>query len=431
MVSGANFGFLVLAARGLRPDDFGLVSLVSAGAVSLVGLAQSANVEPLTVAVSASGRWVTTADRRRVGRRQARFALVAGMALAVAAALAGVRYRGPLLLLAAGLLPALLLDAMRTIDYCNGELARALRRDLWWTGALSIGLGAAFAMGRGGGPVPLLTAYLGAAAVVSLPNLAATFRPSRTANGLTGAAHDDVGEVDDAAHRRRFVTEYATNQGASQLTYYLATAAFGLGATGALRAAQSLFGPLNVALSSMRLFLAPRLARTLAEDPAVAAREWRRLLRWMGAASVLAPLSVVLAVGVVGPAMFAGAWPGLVPLIAPFGLQYVSLGIGMAGVVALRSLADSRASMWCRVLQAVITAIATVAGCAWGSLVGLCWLIAGGMVIAGLTWLVTGWVRVRARVAHSLAMSSAPSPPADPDRVVALTDPQAKEVSVW
>lgn len=387
-VSATNFGVLVVAARHLNAADFGLVSLITAALVSLVGLAQAANVEPVTVEVSARGRWVDDARRQLIGRRQVVAGLPVAIGLGTVGVVAGGRWTWSLLALAAGLLPALLLDAFRAVDYCNDRPLRALRRDLAWIGLVVAGLAVLVAVGRARDPVALLAAYLGAAVIVGTPGLVGLARAGVASRGVV----DDLG---DRAHRRRYVTEFVTNQGASQLTYYLAAAVFGLGPTGSLRAAQSLFGPLNVVLSSLRLFLAPRLGRRLADDPAAARAEWRGLLRVMLVASVLAPAAVVLAVGMLGPALFGQAWAGLVPLIAPFGFQYVWLGVGMAGVLALRATASSRASMWCRVVQAVVTVVATVIGCIAGSLTGLCWLIAAGMGLAGLVWLEVGRRHVR------------------------------------
>jgi hypothetical protein len=145
----------------------------------------------------------------------------------------------------------------------------------------------------------------------------------------------------------RFLGEFAAGQAVGQSVLLGVGAIAGLGALGAVRAAQTFFGPLNTIHAGIFLALVPEGAQAR-DDPV-------RLRRLMLTASGLQATVAVAwtAVGLVlpgraGAQLFGASWADASDLIGLMGLAMVAGGIASGGLTGLRALGVARVSLRAR-----------------------------------------------------------------------------------
>ncbi len=304
--------------------------------------------------------------------------LVAAVGIAVGGVLGDA-----LVPLAVVLLGLVLQDSWRFVFMAGGRPALACANDGLW---LAIQVLAFLALAVGGG-LSLTTIVLAWGVAANLAAIVAVLQSGRRPD--VGAARAWLG-----AHRDlwpRFTGEFVALTGSWQLALLGLAIVAGLDTVGALRAAQLLVGPLNVA------FLAV---------PLVAVPESQRL--WHGArgepvqhafviAGLLAALAVVWGAVVsllpdsLGRDLLGATWTDARALLPAVAGVMVGVGVTLGALCALRVLAAARDSLVARMASASLVVAAVLGGGAIAGASGAAW----GWAIASLLGAAVWWLRLR------------------------------------
>jgi O-antigen/teichoic acid export membrane protein len=148
----------------------------------------------------------------------------------------------------------------------------------------------------------------------------------------------------------------------------------GLGGTGGFRAAQSLYGPLNVVFLVLRTMGLGEVRRARSAESALA----RTLVVSIAASSVgvVAMVAVLVVPGAVGRGLFGDTWREAATLLLPLGIQKVAIGFSAGSFVALRTARSIRASMTSRITFAAVQIAGGFTGAALGGARGAAWGLA-------------------------------------------------------
>jgi hypothetical protein len=329
--------------------------------------------------------------------------LQVGLGFGVACLGAGLLLSGPLRvsLLALGVtMPGLLLqDAWRLAFFSDARGHLAFLNDLLW----AVAQAAAFAAIIGLGLVslgPLVLAWGGAASLAAAAGaVQARLTPRPSLMGSWLRAQRDLAP--------QYLGVNLTVSGSVALRLYGLDLVAGLGAVGAMRAAELLvIGPLNVAFQGIHLMAVPEAVRML-----------RRGVRWLLAAAVAAGGAlglVALAVGVAallvpgrwGQALLHDSWEPARALLLPSTVVAVLVGLTAGAEIGLRALAQANRSLWARLVTAVLTVAGVVAGGLVAGAPGAVWGLAAAELAATAVW---WWQLLRGAGRHR------PTSPARPD----------------
>ncbi|RAY11387.1 hypothetical protein DPM19_30655 [Actinomadura craniellae] len=387
--SVTNVALTIVVAREVGPAGLGGFAVAYAAYLILVGLCRAVTCEPLLVRYD-TGSW-------RAGAAAATgTALVAGTAggfglLAVAAVLGGPA--GAALLPLALLLPGLLVkDAWRFVFVVAGRPGRALLNDGVWALGQAVALGWVVVAGR-----PSAGAFVAAWGLAALP--AALF--GAVQSGVWPAPLRARGWLRE--HRDLlpgYTVDFAARMGGRQIAFLTVGALAGLPALAAIRAAEVLFGALNVVLQAVPMLAVP---------PAVAA--WRRsaaalrvLVRNLTAGLVALALGygalALLVPDPVGRALVGETWSGAESVLLAQCALFVTIAAVAGPAVGLRALGDARRGATVRLLVVPLSVGLGAAG-AWsagasGALYGLALANLAGLVL---------WVRLFRR-----ALTPVPQP---------------------
>ena len=155
----------------------------------------------------------------------------------------------------------------------------------------------------------------------------------------------------------RYLGEVMATVGVFQIALYLVGWMVGLAAAGWLRLAQTLFGPVHVAVSAARAAMLPEMVRSL-DRPArlaglrniTAATLIVFTVLWTAGLMVLPRHVGVVAVGV--------AWLGVAQILGLVGVQKILDASGAGPFLALRALRQARLTLRVRALSGVATLVA-------------------------------------------------------------------------
>src|SRR5690625_2606672 len=345
-----NVSVVILVAIQSAVDDFGLFGIAYSAAMVLSGVCIATSGEVLAVA---RGGLLRGGASNELGSEEVRD--VAGRALGVVVVLAicapvicgvillpfGFRDTDPTLavLFVAFSPVTVFADGLRSIFYGMRRLDDAVWLSRTWimvTGALSVcmylffgftpGL-AIIAWGVGGIGSVAVGIYLGVDRV----------RFSGTPKA-------------EWARRVGFAFEQLATAGPPNATVPLAAALIGLPAAAVMRGLQTLYGPLNVVLAGLRLFVTPMVS----EEPSE-----RRVLR---AGAVLGCMAIVITAGLTGLLavvpqlgrwLLGENWTDDTLLVVGFGVGRCAVGLVLGALVVLRSRDAVRSSSRLRVASAV------------------------------------------------------------------------------
>ncbi len=330
--SGTNLLLSVLVARALTADGFGAFAVAFTVYTFLVSAARALISQPLVVRYTAgSPESFRTAARSAAGGAT-NLGIVGGV-VSVAVGLAVGGTVGASLVCIGTLLPGLLLqDMWRQVFVAEGRPAAAFLNDVVW-GIVQLAAVAAFtvlgwqsasAMLLGWGGAALVAALLGIVQFRGGPHLRASL-------GWLARQRDLLGY---------YAAAFLAMMGANQITMLLIA---GLGEpadVGALRAAQVVLGPLNIAGYSLLAFAMPELSRRRlrgrAAVRAALALSGVMLLADAVWAAVLLMIPDDLGVTLLGDtwasaqAVLPAAFLGLVGIALGFGASTVLLAHGFA-----------------------------------------------------------------------------------------------------
>lgn len=366
--STSNFVTTLVAARNLDQSAFGAFALAYA--------AYTVNVLVVR-ALCSEAMLVRPGDGPRARRRRAREAAGAAFWVGVVLGSLYVLVGGLLVdesvssvLVVIGLLtPGLLLqDTMRYIAFAQGRPGSALVNDGFWlitqvavlVGLVTTGRFSAVALLVGWGLVGTL------AGVVQM-----------AVDRLVPAFGSGVGWV-----RRnrdlsvRYLADMMSGQGASQIASYVLAGVAGVTAVGAIRGAQTLFGPVNILLLGSNMVLVP-------EGRKLVQHSTRRLLvACVGAGAVFTTVAAICTIGFLavpaelGERVLGSTWATARTVVFPVGLAAMAGGMVAGSLAGLRSIAAADALLRTRLITTPAALALPITGALVGGAQGLAYGIA-------------------------------------------------------
>lgn len=333
--SASNVALGFLLAHELTRDQFGAFGLIYA--TYMIALLTNRGVGSTVLQVRFS---VASDEQPRAIRDSAGVAVVVAAAFAVPVLVfawveGGTVGRG-LLVLAIVLVPLLVQDAWRVALFTVARPKSAAINDLVWIAVQAVALGGLLLADH----LTLATAIAawGCGAVVAA---LLGMRQTRSFPALRGArkwliAHRDLGVYQAA----EFILIAGTNPA---ILLILATVA-SLRDIAALRAAQLVVSPLNLALAAVLLIALPELSRIYTATPDRLPRVLDVSGLLFAAAALAFGVLVSLLPATVGRALVGPNWKAARPLLMPFAVQYAALGFTTAWLMGLRVLQAARAA---------------------------------------------------------------------------------------
>jgi O-antigen/teichoic acid export membrane protein len=360
-----NFAVGVLVARAVDPDGFGAFTLAFSTYLIVLNVARAVATQPLVIRYSAASpeHW-----RRAVasaGGTLVVAGLVTGLPIAIVGAFLAAPL-GPALIALGAALPALLLqDGWRSALFAASRGRSAVAVDLLYAVVLIpvMWLGSGFVFAPPAGAILLW-------GVSTLPS------------SILGARLAGTGPVPGRAliwlrEHRDLVPRYAAESGvglvANQGAIYVVGAVAGLAAAGSIRGAQLLLGPLHVLVQAAYLFAVPEGVRLRASHP-------HRFLPGMATVSGVLALATLSWLGVLlalpeslGRELLGPSWEPARSVLLPLGLALAGQSLAAGPIVGLRVLADARASLRARLLDAPAGFLLASAGALLAGARGAAW----------------------------------------------------------
>lgn len=371
VASAASFLIVLVAARLLGVEEFGAFSVVFILYTIVLGAVQAYIGQELTLA--------TGTRAELIGRSWTACKTAAILSLPIAVMTAGFalfldEVRAPLLVLAIGLPVFVVHETVRFSMALVKAMHTALLIDVLRVALVTVGVAAV--VFTDGLPEPtagvIFALWAVATAASLLPLVGVAREASRLARRLPWHAvfsRDYLGN--------RFIAEFAAVRASSQaLTIFLGVLA-GLAATGALRAASTLFGPINMLLSAVIAFAVP----VLRERPRAG-----RAAAVVTLTTALALLSLVFTVALVvmpdawGEALLGETWAGTKAMLVPVGVQTIGLAVSTVMVVGIRMI-DPNSTLAIRLIGSALTVVFFAAGYGLWSVQGAVW----GLCLASWT----------------------------------------------
>lgn len=376
--SATNFGVNILIARSLGPASFGAFSIAFAAYILILNVCRAVNTEPLAIRFSGVGEQTWRTGVSRASAATLGMGAVGSLGCGLVALLTSGDLQASFLAIAITLPGLLYVDMWRFAFFAAGKGHLAMATDALWAVLM----------------FPAVIYLLG----VPEPSLfftALAWAASATVAGLIAAVAWGVGPAFTQLftwlreHRDltpSFVGEMAAVSGASQLALVGVGVVANLAAVGAYRAAHVLFGPLRVIYQGMTLFGVPEGVRALQDSPRQLARGTR-----LGAVG-LSVVALAYGVGLMvmpeswGTFILGETWAPVQPLIAPFTVGLVAVGLSTPTYIGLRALEAARTAFGVRLVVATVEVIATVTGAALGGAPGAAWGGQGSKLCGSGVW---------------------------------------------
>ncbi len=378
MSSLTNFVVGVYVARTLGTVEFGAFGL--AFATYLIVLAASRGLATDALAVRYSGvepdRW------RRAVVSSSGTAITVGLIAGAACVVAGLSFgesTGAALLGLGLTLPGLLLqDSWRFAFFSAGNGRLAFVNDLTWGVALVPAMAVMVVSGHASvgwfmlawGGSACFAATVGAFQARLVP------RPTESVRWLR--QHRDLAV--------RYLGESLSLSSATQIRLYGLAAIAGLAATGSLRAAELLIGPLNTAIMGIAMMAVPE-AVVLLRRSTRRLQQFCLLLSCLGAGGSLAWGAVLLLLpDSVGEQILGSTWYAASPLLVPVTLAVAGFGFSVGAWAGVRALGAASRSLRAQLIGSVVYLTGALGGAAIGGAAGAAWGSAAGTLIGAVVW---------------------------------------------
>ena len=376
--SCTNFGVAVVAARQLSRNGFGAFGLAISLSVIVVGVTRSLATEPLLSRPELAAGPRRKATFGAAAGAEMSLGLVASVGVAASGVLLGGELGRALLALSIALPGLCLQDAWRFCFLSQGRGDTAALNDGAWLLAQVLALAGLAASGRWSATTVIL-AWSGAGAVAALVGLVqARLVPRPFAGWSWLGSQGDLGG--------RYCLEFVVANGGTQLALVGLGGIAGLSAVGAVRGAQTFFGPLVVLFGGILLALVPA-ATTFQYSPA----RLRRLACLISAAVAACAFGWTL-FGLALPAslgegLFGDSWGPTRRVLLPYGLILIASGAASGPYAGLRALAAAREGLRARVLTLPIIVGAPLLGAVAADAAGFSYGLAGGtLAMAAIYW---------------------------------------------
>lgn len=326
----SNIVLLIVIARTVTLDDFGIFSFGWAVITTALSVLRGYLGNSVSIAVDSSSR-----------RRETRYGLTAAAAAGVATILISA---GTVTLLGgfgAGYVMSVfapvvfMQDLLRFHTVAEGRPLLAVCSDAIWAVTMAALFSVVALHPRAVGPETAVVVWgLAGTAGLVLLLVASRVRPA-----LRGIAYWLRSGL---ANRLHFGVVGAVGAVGSLVIVSIATVVIGVRATAALRGASSVMGPLNVLMAAIPMVIVPEIRRSGAKTP----REiWKRI-HVMG--YVFATLAVLAGIGFsllptsAGRQLLGASWPSIRPLLPVTGLEYAGIVLMTFAGAVLRASGDGK-----------------------------------------------------------------------------------------
>jgi O-antigen/teichoic acid export membrane protein len=375
--SGSNFLGLIAAARMLSTDRFGAYAVAIATYTVALGLCRAFCAEALLVRIGDDPD-----DQRDRAARAATDAFGLGVAVAplilVVASLVEGPTAGALLALALTLPLLLLQDTLRYGAFARSSPRLAVLSDGTWV-VLQVVVYAVIHVVGSPSALVMVLAWAGTGAVAGLVQLRIGDVRPRFGRPFSWLRENiDLGG--------RYATDFACGTGVGQIASYALVGVAGVGALGALRGAQTAFGPVNVLTAGSYIALVPEAKR-------IAQRSTRRLTQMCVVVAIvmsLASAAMFLVLWMLdddqGRILLGDSWQDARQVLLPVALASMAGSVFAGASTGIRSLEAARELLRTRLFTTPV-ALTVPAFCAWRwGLDGAAWGIAGSVWWNNIWW---------------------------------------------
>jgi hypothetical protein len=366
--SVTNFGVAVLAARALRAQEFGALSIAFAAYTVALGISRATASEPLVMRFSGE----TESGWRRGAGPSAGAVLILGVVGGVSSLVVGFVAGGTLgegLIVLGLALPFLLVqDHWRFAFFARGKGNLSFANDLAW--ALiqfpvllilvlvvdnpTVGW---FLLGWGGAAG--VAAVLGAFQAGVTPKIGRALWWWREQRDIVP----------------RILGEFGAVTGGSQLAVFGIAALAGLSAVGAIRGAQVLMGPVNVLITGVNIVAIPEMVASLKRSPSSLRRRSAFFSCGLGICSLVWGGVVMVLPTSIGVQILGDTWTIAHSVVPGLIVWQTALAVSVGAVAGLRALAAVRRSLWVRIVVAPFVVggglVGAIVGGARGASLGL------------------------------------------------------------
>jgi O-antigen/teichoic acid export membrane protein len=375
----SNFALGVLVARSVTQAGLGAFSLAFASYTIALNGSRALISSPVLVRHSAT----EDADWRSGVRSAAGAALCLGtvvgaICLVIALLTAGAMQQAFLGLAVA--MPGLLLqDLWRFSFFAGRREPHGFVNDFIWAVILlpTLAILSSIEQQSVGWYVVAWGGAASVAAIVGVFQAGVLPRPSETVRWLR--KHRDLGP--------RFLGEFAAIQAGREFVVYFTAAVAGLAATGSLRAAEVLLGPMNVLFMSAPLYAIPEGTRLLKRSPRKLKLASVAVGSLLGCAAVIWGFLVQLLPASLGTELLGQSWDAGQRVAIPLAVGSVATGMTMGATIGLRALAAAKHSLRARVIVSILLVVCSGAGAVVAGGFGA----ASGLAVALWVGVVVWW----------------------------------------
>jgi O-antigen/teichoic acid export membrane protein len=375
--SAQNFALLIIVARDSSPQSFGAFSVAIAAATLVVGMGQAVFGEASLILL---GSGVT--DARRLSGAVVLLTGVLGLGSSIIFLAISTAFEGGLLsfflLLSLTIVPLLLHDVTRFLLIGRGNAAGALLADAAWTMAwLGWMVGASAHRPAAADHFLFWASTSSVGALVGL----AILRPKVSLKAVP------VETRKLSRLSRSLLFEWASLNGNTQIVVFALAAIVGLPATGGLRAAQSMFGPVNTLVNAIRIVFIREFAVLAARRDNSYSKRLATLIS-VNCALIACAVAVggLLLPDELGTWLYGGTWLLAVPVLLPIAVQQIVNAATIGASSYLRGAGFVREAVKARTIGITTESVMAICIAPAGIMASAFGILAGTVVAGLLTW---------------------------------------------
>jgi len=373
----ANFALSVVVARELSRFDFDSFSLMLITFTFLIGLGKALVGDPYVVRFTDADRQTRRRASHQASGAAITYGVISGVICVVASFFLSERTAPGILGLGIAMPGLMLQETWRSAFFAQGRPHTATINDAVRTAIQFALLGVlmtsdepsvlliTLAWGAGG----LIAALVGIVQTRVIPKpfeAVAWYRETRDINVKMGL-------------------DFSFNQGATTLASYVIAAI--VGSIGAIRASQTLLGPLNLLFSGISSFGLPLLSRTALAGRSLVKYAVLLSVAIGGAASIWVLVLLVVPTSV-GTQFLGDSWETAREVMLPMGIVTLAVGFVLGASLGLKALRRADQMLRVTFVQApLMLGLGSGMGAVWG-VQGAAW----GFAIAQLAGFVLCWV---------------------------------------
>ncbi len=363
----------ILVARTVSESEFGGFSAAFLVFSFVIGTSRATITDPLVIRFGAAG----AAEHREASRRAVAAALLVGLICSIPTLIAGFAFGtsdhlGQALITLGVITPGMLLqDAWRYAFFSSGRAAHAAINDLLWAVLQFGSIAALYATGR----VNVITLMLS----WGLSGMAAGLVAGYQAKALPNPRGALSWVTSNRALSWRLGADFIINMGSYNLANLAIVPVASIVAVGALNAARTLVGPLNLFFTGTTSFVLPVLVRIATRGPlhrAVAATSAASAFVTIAWSTVLFLMPSSWGVWLLGD-----SWAGAKSVILPVVVGATAVALVMGPALGLKCRAEGGRLLRTTFIQAPLLILFGLLGAALNGAVGAAWGFASAQVI--------------------------------------------------